>query len=44
MRIASRVTKLEKTYYPEMRKCPACGDIDFETGEGLFYPGHHSRV
>ena len=39
MRIAARVTKLEKTYYPEMQKCPACGDIDFETGEGLFYPG-----
>ncbi len=39
MRIALRIAKLERTCYPLMQECPACGDIDAATGEGRFYPG-----
>ena len=39
MKMASRITRLERTSYPVMKKCPACGDIDPATGEGPFFPG-----
>ena len=39
MRMALRITRLERTSPPVVQKCPACGDIDPATGEGPFFPG-----
>ena len=39
MRMALRITRLERACPPVLNNCPACGDIDPATGEGLFYPG-----
>ncbi len=37
MKLSARISKLEQR--PGAKPCPACGQVDLKTGEGLFSPG-----
>ncbi len=39
MRLANRITKLERLPRYDTKPCPWCGTIDFETGTGTYQAG-----